>query len=241
MKSIAAILALAFAALPLAGAAQSYPDRPQAATLSVTGEGQAARAPDQASIRANIVTNDNDASTSTSKNNDIYNALVKKVATLGIASSAIHTESFNVQFIPNPPKNLPPEQRQPRYGYVTTRSIAIDVNAMDRVGAAIDAATAAGVTDVGNVSFGLRDRRAAYREALAVAMRDAQAQAQTLAAAGGFRLVRIQHVNAGFTPSPRPLYAAAPRMALAESTPTEIQPTGPIEVDAHVSVTYTIE
>ncbi len=246
MRISVAALALAFAALPAGALAQVTPVYPHAEepALSVNGNGVIDRSPDEATVSVQIVTDDNNAATSAGKNNTIYNALKSKALGLGLTADAIRTTYFNVEFIPYPPKNLPPEQRQPRYGYVTTRSLALSVTPIENAGKIVDAATAAGASSVGGITFGLRDRRGAYLAALAAAMNDAKAQASALAAAGGFSIVRIRNVNAGqySPPQPQPMLmrAAAPA-AMPTPPPTEIEPGGPIEITAHVSVTYTIK
>jgi uncharacterized protein YggE len=157
-------------------------------------------------------------------------------------ADAIHTIGFDVSFFPQPPANLPANERRDRYGYVTTRSLRVDIAPLDLVGKAIDAATAAGVTDVGGVSYDLKDRHAAFLAALAVAMADAKQSAQALATAGGFTLGGYRSIQAGgndvVRPYPQPMMMKS-AMA-APSVPTEISPGGPIEVRASVTVGYGI-
>ena len=150
---------------------------------------------------------------------------------------------FNVDYIPPPPKNLPPAERQPRYGYITTRSLSVDVTPIENAGKIVDAATSAGVTSVGSVTFDLKDRKAAYQEALVAALKDAQASAAALAKGGELRLVRIVRVSTAGPQQPIRPFAAegfSARMAAAPAPPTDIAPNGPIDVSAHVDVTYEI-
>jgi uncharacterized protein len=245
MKLPIAALALSLAALPSVALAQIKPAdalHHREAMMTVQGDGVVDRAPDQATVAVQVVTNDDNAATSVGKNNAIYNALKAKAGALGLAADAIRTTSYNVEFIPYPPKNLPPEQRQARYGYVTTRSLSLSVTPLENVGKVVDAATAAGASNVGGVQFGLKDRRGAYLAALAAAMTDAKAQGTALASAGGFSIVRIESVNAAglYAPTPLPMGAMMRAPAAAPLPPTEIQPSGPIEVDARVTVTYVI-
>jgi uncharacterized protein YggE len=237
-------VALLAAALPGAVAAQTMPTRPKApATLTVTGDGLVSKAPDRATVTAQIVTDDPAAAASTGKNNAIDAALLARLTALGIARPAIRTTFFSVNFVPFPPKNLPPEQRRDRYGYVTTRGLAIDVASLENVGKVVDAANAAGVTSIGDVTFSLGDRRGAYSEALGKAMNDARASADAVARAGGVRLVRILTVTTGDEPiAPRPLPMARTFAAAdASAPPTVIEPSGPIDVTAHVTIVYEIE
>ncbi|HEY0799108.1 MAG TPA: SIMPL domain-containing protein [Candidatus Baltobacteraceae bacterium] len=239
--------ALLFAALPLAASAETNTvvlQPPAESTLVVSGEGLVSKSPDEAKLSVDITTSNDNAAASSSKNNDIYNALQAHLAPLKLGPDAVRTTAYDVQYIPYPPKGLPAEQRQPRYGYITTRTVSITVSPIDQAGKAIDAATAAGVTDVGNVSFDLKDRRAAYIAALSDAMKDAQRQASALATAAGQRLTRIRSITTG------QYYATAAPVAMAgrvmadyaavQTTPTQIDSGGPIDITAHVTVTYLI-
>ncbi len=246
MKFAHVLAAAALAAFPSVALAQSAlpATAPSEATLSVPGDGLVQRSPDLARVALTIVTDDGDAARSAGKNTTILNAVKAKLAPLGIAGDAVRTSFFNVEFVPNPPKNLPPEQRQPRYGYITTRSLTVDVSPIENAGKVVDAATSAGVTSVGGVSFDLRDRKSAYRQALQAALNDAKASAAALAQGGDFHLVRIVRIASGGANPIRPLPVAEgfnARLAAAPAPPpTEIGPNGPIDVSAHVELTYEI-
>jgi hypothetical protein len=232
-----AVLSFAPGAVP----AQTVPHAPPA-ELSVTGEGSVQRTPDEATLLVTIVTANDAATASTSANNRVYEALTTKLTSLQIGSDKVRTQSYDIRFVPKPAQGTPPGERPDRTGYITTRSIAIEIDDVTRVGATIDAATSSGATDIGDVSFGLRDRRAAYRAALAAAIHDAAEQAKSLSEAGGFHLGSIHHVNADSLapapPGPRRLFAAG---AMTAPVPTSIEPPSGIEVDARVTVDYTIE
>jgi len=175
--------------LPLAATAQTaLPTGNESGSISesrliVDGSGTINRPPDEARVSVSIVSNADVASQSAGDNTRTYNTFVARVGKIGLAADAVRTTFYNVQFVPPPPKGLPPEQRQSRYGYITTRSLSITVAPLENVGKVIDAATAVGVDQVGDVSFDLRDRQSAYAAALVAAMSDAKRTATTLAAA----------------------------------------------------------
>ena len=237
----AAALAVILAVAPRAAAAQTRPPAPpEGPTLAVSGEGTVSRSPDQAIVTAQIITNNDVAATATSQNNATYGGLRTRLNAIGIPESAIKTNFFNVNFIPRPADAA--SYKPPRTGYVVTRGLSITINELDAVGRAIDAAVAAGVTDVGGVSYGLRDRRAVWTLALAAAVRDAQTQAAAIAEAAHMRVAGVRTINAGgyFAPVPAPLQMAG-RMsaAAAPNVPTEVQPSN-IDVRATVSITFNL-
>jgi uncharacterized protein YggE len=238
MKQFIALTALLALAAPAAAQAQQVPAAP--ATLTVSGDGLVERSPDQATLSVTIVTSDANATVSAGKNTTIYEALKAKAAALGVSGDALRTTYYNVVFIPGPPKNLPPEQQQPRYGYVTTRNLSLTIAPIENAGKLIDAANASGVTEVGNVGYELKDRHAAYLAALAAAMNDARQTAEAVAAAGNFKIGGYDRVSVGAQSSggaPVPMMRMA---AEAAQPPTDLGPAGPVQIRAHVTVSYLI-
>lgn len=247
MKLATIALVVAYAALPSYAYAQTgptgVPPGPTEATLAIAGDATVERDPDLARLSAEIVTNDDNASRSAGKNATIYETLKAKLAELGIASEAIRTTAFNATFVPRPLRPSLPGEFPQRYGFVTSRSLSIAVTPIGAAGKIVDAALAAGVTQVGDVAFELKDRKAAYRAALAAAFADARANAMALVANSEVHLVRVRDISAGsyaFAP-PRRYDAMQMRAATMPSAPpTQIDPNGPIDVSAHVTVTYVI-
>jgi uncharacterized protein len=235
----AAALALLAAASPVAAQTAAPPATMRAPSrIEVGGQGTVDRMPDRVIVSFSIVTNDDNASRATSANNTTYNALVARLHGLGIEPAAIKTTGYDLNYNPRPAQPNP--QFQQRYGYVVTRNVAVTSDHTDQAGAIVDAGVAAGVTNVGGVAFGLRDTRAAYRAALAVAVADAESGAQAIAAAAHVRIVRLLTVSAGsYAPVPRPVPQLARMAASAGNVPTDVQPSN-LTVSASVTVTYEI-
>jgi len=240
-KYAIAALGLALATVSTAAAQTASGPAPREATLTVTGDGTIERAPDLARLTVSIITNDDNPGVSSSENNERYNALKAKLAAIGIGADELHTYGYDVSFVPHPPRDLPPEQRQPRYGYITNRIVGITIVPIENAGKAIDAATAAGVTSVSGVSYDLKDRDSAYQAALVAAMGNARRTAVTLSSAGGFALGSLQHVGTGEAQTVRPLGQQPMFRAMAAApVPTDVGSAGPITVTAHVTVIYLI-
>ena len=238
MKKLAGLAALALAALPFAAYAQSEPPaRDRDSVISVSGTGTVSRPPDKASFNVSIETVEDSAAASTSKNNAVYNELKARLGGAGIGEASIKTLSFNVQYNPRPPKTVPGDTA--RYGYITNRFLEVD-SSVDGVGKAIDLAIGAGATNISSVTFGLRDRKGAYNQALAAAVADARSQADALAAAAGLKIVRVRTISTGGSYAPRPMAFAAARVQADAGTPTEIDPAGPVDVTATVNVGYAV-
>jgi uncharacterized protein YggE len=237
LKIAAAVIAAGCLIAPLqARAALDTPESP-VATIAVTGQGSVSRAPDLATVAATIVTSDDNATRALSENNRRYAALLAKLGTLGIAASDITSTSLQSYFNPRPKNEA---QGGAPFGFVVTRNVAVNVAAMTQTGAVIDAATAAGATQINGVSYGFRDRRAVERAALAAAVADAYAQAQAIATAAHVQIVRVLRIGneSGPLRMPAPLAMSMARTAEA-AVPTTVNPTD-LDVTSTISVTYVI-
>lgn len=205
-----------------------------APSIRVTGQGSVSQAPDRASLNLSILSNNDQAQAATSQNNTTYAAVVGRLGAVGIAERDIHTTSFNITFVPKPEPAA--QYKPPRTGYIVTRQLAVTIDNLALVGRAIDAAVAAGATQIDGVSYGLRDIQSAYAKALAAAMHDAALQAAALADAAHLRLGAIQSITAGGTLPP-----PAPQLrALAAEAQTTIPPSD-VQVHASVIVTYGVQ
>jgi hypothetical protein len=232
LKLAVAVLAVHCLVGPLQASAAETP----IATITVTGQGSVSRIPDLATVGATIVTNDDNAARALSENNRRYSALLAKLASTGIAAGDVTSTSIASYFNPRPPSAVEAGQL---YGFVVTRNVEIRVAALTQTGAAVDAATAAGATQINGVTYGFRDRRAVERAALAAAVADAYAQAQAVASAAHVQIVRVLRI--GNEPAPERIVPLAMSMARkAEApVPTSITP-GDLDVLSTVSVTYII-
>jgi hypothetical protein len=105
------------------------------------------------------------------------------------------------------------------------------------VGRVIDSLVGNANVTIGNVAFGIRDRRNAYRSALARAVRDAQSQAQSLSAAANLRIVRIKSMQEGGISAPPVPMMRTMATAAAAPVPTDISP-GNVQVSATVTLIY---
>jgi uncharacterized protein YggE len=128
---------------------------------------------------------------------------------------------------------------QGRYGYVVNRQLSITVGRVADVGAIIDAAVKAGVTNVNGVQYGLKDRKPATDAALALALEDAASQAKVIAAATHMRVGGIKQIQVGpsYAGGPMPVPMRAISNVIMTGVPTEITPTA-VDVRATATVTY---
>jgi len=232
-RIVAALCALALVTPGTPAAAQPVPGL-RTATLTVNGRGSVTRSPDRATVALRIESNAAIAASATSANAAVVAALTARLAALNVPASALTTTGYDLSYTPRPAKPDPTSTQ--RYGYTVERTLDVALDTPDGAGAAIDAAVAAGVTNVNGVTFALRDPDAAQRSAQAAAVADALAQARGLAAAAHVRLVRIIEIApAGSSPAPR----SGPLVMSALAVPTTIPP-GNLTATATVTVRYEI-
>jgi len=136
--------------------------------IIVSGQGSVSQSPDMATLSFSIVTNDDIAERASSRNNSVYNSVVTRLSALGIAKNDIRTTYYGMNYVPRPepqpqtPGVVMPVRGSERYGYVVNRGLSVTIHDTKNAGRAIDAAVAAGVTDIGGVAFGISDQRGAF-------------------------------------------------------------------------------
>jgi uncharacterized protein len=240
-------VAFAIAALPLAASAQPKPPPSSGTTAIIAGQGVVTRPADSATINLAIATSDDVADASTAKNNAVYDTLKTKLAPFGISGDKIKTTYYNLVFNPRPvatdartvggPVQYP---YQPRYGYVVTRQVQVTVTDVATTGKAVDAAVAAGVTNITGVQYTLVERKAANDAALAAALDNAASQAAAVAAASHMRIVGIKQIQVGPSNNyPMPMPMRYPP-GVAQPGTTELPPAT-VDVRASVTVTYILK
>lgn len=195
-------------------------------TVSVT--------PDIATVNATIATNARDAASAVSQNNSRYDSAVAAIVRTGVARGDIALSYYNVNYVPKPPPqpNETPIQGT-QWGYTVTRTFAVKVRVMTKAGSVVDAITNVDGATIGGVDFGVADPTKAQREAMIHAVRDARAQAETLATAAGLRIVGIKQITQGGAPVVQPMM----RMSAMAPEPTNLDASS-VSVREDVTIIY---
>ena len=132
------------------------------------------------------------------------------------------------------------DRRIPRE-YVARNTIEVRIDDLPRAGDVLDVAVQAGAASIGGIRFDLRDRAAAEREALRLAVADARARADAAASGAGRaidRIVKIEDAREIAIIQPRPMMTMARAEAPAAPTPIE---SGVIEIRARVTLTASMK
>lgn len=199
--------------------------------ITVTGTGTATRVPDEAVVNATVATNAPTAAAAVGENESTYERVVAAVVGLGIARSDITLSFYNIGYSPRPENPQPYGQ----YGYTVTRTFRITARQTSLAGKIVDAASGAGVTEIGGVYFGLSDTAGAVREATAKALADAAARANAIAADEHLRITGIVAVGTEGPSAPIQPFEAA-RLNVPQAATTF--DNGNASVSVTVTVTY---
>ena len=217
-------------------AAQEAGSLPRRPTLTVTGEGRAAGAPDMARFSTGVVSDGKTAREALDANTKAVADMIAALKEAGLEARDIATSGFSVQ-----PQYAPPKKDSSEapilVGYQVQNTVSVRLRDLARLGDLLDRMVTTGANQVGGVAFDVADPSKLEDQARVAAVQNARHQAELIAQASGVRLVRVLSVagEGGIRPMPR----AMPQMMLkADSVPVE---AGETEIQANVTVTYEIE
>ena len=229
MKLILILVLIIFSFNSTASAEEKIP------TISVSGEGVVEVAPDRATISLGIVNRDKDAAKVQSDNSKIATDIIKAVTALGIDRKNIRTGNYSFhQYYRNDNNRRVPE------GYEANNSVTVIVDDLNLVGKVIDAALANGANNVDSLEFGVRNKNNLQNEAIRLAVRDARAKAEVVAAELGKNIVGVVSVsvNSGYISAPTANRMMAGK-AMEDSVETPIE-SGTLTCNASVHVEFEI-
>jgi uncharacterized protein len=230
--------------------------------FTVSGEGKAVAIPDQATVNAGITVQATTVAEAQNKVNQTADKIIKDLKQLGLSDKDIKTTNYSVY--PNygtsrtmgtsgsagspialpmmepaiPPVPVTIEQQQ-IVGYTVTQNLEIKVKPIEKANKVVDAVTADGANQVGDVNFTFSDNlsKSLEQQATEQAVNDAKQNAQSLANISGIHLGKIVNVVKNSN-QPRPLMMAA-GMAKTDqaSAPTNVTP-GENTLTVDVSLYY---
>jgi hypothetical protein len=229
--TIAVIAFIALVAVAAPARAQETPPPATTGQIVTTGEAIVRRAPDVAYLTLAVESRAKSPRDAQRQNADAMTAVQKRLIDAGIPKDAVRTVGYDIQ----QEFDFESGKRVPR-GFVARNTIQVTVDQIDRTGEIIDASVQGGATSVSGVSFDLKNRAAAERDALRLAVADARARADAVAAGAGLRVDRVVKIEEN--PQER---AVPPRpMAVMSRTVTVETPVAPGLLEIRASVTLTI-
>ncbi len=201
-----------------------------------SGEAEVKKAADRAWVSINAESRSRDPKDAQRANAEAMNAVMQKLKSLSLGGDAIRTTGVELH-----PEFDYANGRQTLRGYVARNSIEVRVDDIAKAGEVISAAVGSGATSVGGLRFDIKEREAAEREALRLAVENARSRAEAAASGAGMRverIVRIEDHRVGIEPPPRPMTAM--RMEAQAAVPDTPVTPGNLTIRAMVTLTAAI-
>jgi uncharacterized protein YggE len=235
-RAAAAGLALAIM-VPVFASAQSDSNNLAVRTIEVDGSGETRTSPDTADLDLAIETRAKTAEGAAASNAALAAKVIDAIKSKLGDKGKITTGGYSL----NPEYDQRATTETPKIvGYTAQNSVTVHTGALDLAGALIDAAIAAGANRVNSLNFSVRDDTKARGEAIAIATRDARAQAEALAAALDVKLGKVLKATTISEQRPAPIRMNRAMFATASSVSTPVEP-GDVTVPATVSLIFEIE
>lgn len=203
-------------------------------TISVSGEGTVEVAPDRATISIGVVTRDKNATKVQADNSRIANEIIKAVSALGIDKKNIRTGNYSFHQYYRQDNN-----RRIADGYEANNTVTVIVDDLNLVGKVIDASLSHGANQIDSLEFGIKNKGNLQNEAIRLAVRDARAKAEVVAAELGKSIIGVRNisVNSGYISAPRANKMFMAEMAMDDAGETPIE-SGTLTCSASVHVEF---
>ena len=212
------------------------PLRPLPRTITVTGTGRVLVAPDVADLRLGVTTTEPTVEKARSGNAAAMSRVLAALRAAGIEARDIQTS--NLSLSPAYDYSGP----TPRLtGHTLQNTVAVTIRELANVGRAIDGALEAGATTVDSISFRVDDLAPHEQAARRLAVEDARAKAEVLAAASGVSIAGVGSISELGGPMPIP-FAGMERakFAMAADAGTQVE-AGTNEIAISVAMSFLIE
>jgi uncharacterized protein YggE len=202
-------------------------------TVTAVGSGTGSATPDTAQVSMGVTVNAKTSTEAQGAASTKSAAIIAAVKAAGIADADIQTGQISLN---------------PQYGntgstvtgYQAFQSIDIKTKSVDKVSAAVTAATNAGATNVSGPTFTLTDTGSAGTDAISKAMADAKARADAMAKAAGRTLGRVISVTEGTAGAVVPVYDTALAGSAKSSVPVPVQP-GQVDTQVQLTVVFALQ
>lgn len=164
---------------------------PRVPEITASGRGDVSVTPDRAAILVSVESRAPSAAAAATANASKMAAVFKALRATGLAPAEMTTFAYSVGQDPRTMRPGIPAAAQTPIEFLARNTIRVNVRRIDDTGKAIDAALAGGATSIASVEFSSPNTDEARKNALALAVAQAQREAETLARAAGGTLGRL--------------------------------------------------
>lgn len=191
MKSAPAIV-VAFLIAAHGAFAQAGVTQPRIPEITASGRGEVPITPDRATVLVSVESRAASAAAAAADNSTRMSAVLEALRRAGLAQADITTSMYTVGQDFRPNRMGPgPESPAAPVQFVARNGVRASVRRLADVGKVIDASLAAGATSIASVQFSPPTTDEARRNAVGIAVAQAQKDAEAIARASGGRLGRL--------------------------------------------------
>jgi uncharacterized protein YggE len=159
--------------------------------IRVSGSGEVNVVPDMAYINIGVHSEAEDVTRALEANNTQATELTEALKAEGIEEKDIQTANFNVY-----PQTRYDNMGQPvGTSYVVDNTVYVTVRDLANLGKMLDTAISAGANNIYGISFDIADKETVLAQARELAIKDAEAKAQSVAAVAGVTLGQILSID----------------------------------------------
>jgi uncharacterized protein YggE len=240
MRPTRLLAALLVSALLVPTALPAHEHERKEPVIVVSGEGDAAVAPDLAVVSLSVAETRKTAREALDVANGAMAAVIDALKKDGVAARDLQTSGLSIQAQYSYPQNDDGTPRPPVLtGYMVSNTLNVRIRDIAKVGAIIDRAVTLGINQGGDIRFTNDDPAKTIATARTEAVKNAVDKAKTLADAAGVKLGRILEISeASAAPEPRPMMSARMAKEASDAVPVE---AGENSYSVNVNVTFAIE
>ncbi|MFM9106128.1 MAG: SIMPL domain-containing protein [Chloroflexota bacterium] len=210
----------------------------QPGMIGVSGQGIVNVPPDTATVTVGIDVIRPDLAEAQAEASKQATDIINAVKAEGVEARDIQTANYNVSVVRNYAEGADPTQIT---GFEVMNQVMITIREIGGAGKLMAAVVEAGANSIYGVSFFVDDPKPFEAEARKLAVEDARAKAEQLAAASGStlgRVVSISEDGGGFVPGP--IYAKNAAMAAPEAAMDVPMESGTSAIQISVQMTFEI-
>ncbi len=203
------------------------------ATVSVSGIGTVAVAPDTASVQLGVTITEDTLANAQAAASTQMATIIEAVKAAGVEDKDIQTANYYVSVMQTYDSNGNPTEVS---SFQVQNQVNVVIRDISKVGDILDSAVVAGANTIYGVNFYVDDPAAASSQARALAIADAHQRAQELADAAGMTLGPVVSISEGF--SSGPIYGKGGGAGAAQAAPSTPIQAGTSIIEVDVTVVY---
>lgn len=216
---------------------------PDSSTIHVSGSGSVTGEPDLAMLRLGVSVERKSVAEAREEAASAMTTVLESLTANGIAETDVQTQAFSIR--PEYDYDYDRDPVQILRGYRVSNDVTAKVRDLETLSQVIDDAAAAGgnVVLINSIQFMIEDNTALATQARILAVKDAEAKAQTLAKESGVTIGKPLAISEQTNTAAPPIAFDKALAAVAEDasvTATPVQ-AGELTVTVNITVVYEIE